>query len=160
MKHAIRITLAVAVLSVALGAGAIAAKDTSLTGTWTMTVEQHFGLKLQLAQRKSALTGTLDWPHGDPIALTGTFKGGTLKFAGDSKSEKENFTVHVESTGTLRADGTMAGTLNARFVDFNDAHEAVRTHNQEIPWTAERGEHGIVHFGRQTVPDGHGRKNE
>ena len=73
---------------------------------------------------------------------------GTLKFAGDSTGEKENFSVHVDSTGSLKADGTMAGTLKALFVDYNDAHEVTRKHDQEIPWTAERGEHGIVNFAR------------
>jgi hypothetical protein len=143
MKNAI---IAAAVLAVAaLGAGSVDAKEQSVTGTWTLTVE-HFGLKLELAQKKDAVTGTLDWPHGDPIKLTGAFTGGTLTFGGDSGGE--NFSVHIESTGTLKADGTMTGTLRARFVDFNDAHEVVRKRDQEIPWTAERGEHGIVHFPR------------
>jgi len=94
------------------------------------------------------VTGTLFWPHGDPIKLHGTFKGKKLTFTGDSSGEKENFTVHLDSTGTLKADGTMMGTLKALFVDLNEAHEVARKHDQEIPWTAERGEHGIVHFGR------------
>jgi hypothetical protein len=143
MKNAI---VAAAVIAVAaLGAGSVGAKEQSVTGTWTLTVE-HFGLKLELAQKKKAVTGTLDWPHGDPIKLTGAFTGATLTFAGDSGGE--NFSVHIDSTGTLKADGTMTGTLRARFVDFNDAHEVVRKRDQEIPWTAERGEHGIVHFPR------------
>jgi hypothetical protein len=140
--------LAVAMLGVTCGAGALHAKQQSLTGVWTMTVEQHFGLRLELTQTKNAIAGRLDWPHGDPIRLSGTFTGNTLTFAGDSKSEKENFTLHVESRGTLKADGTLSGTLHALFVDLDEAHEAVRKHDQEIPWTAERGEHDIVHFGR------------
>ena len=138
------IAAGVAVIA-ALGAGSVDAKGASVTGTWTLMVE-HFGLRLELAQKKNAVTGTLDWPHGDPIKLTGALTGDTLTFAGDSGGE--NFSVHVDSTGTLKADGTMTGTLNAHFVDFNDAHEVVRKHDQEIPWTAERGEHGIVHFPR------------
>jgi hypothetical protein len=141
MKRAI---VAAAVLT-ALGTHPVDAKGKSVTGTWTLTVE-HFGLKLQLLQKKNTVTGTLDWPHGDPIKLTGAFSGDTLTFAGDSGGE--NFTIHVESTGTLKADGTMAGTVEAHFVDFNDAHEVVRKRDQKIPWTAARGEHGIVHFGR------------
>jgi hypothetical protein len=139
-------TLAVAVLGVMLGAGAVSAKGKSLSGIWTMTVEQRFGLRLELAQDKNALTGRLDWPHGDPIKLVGAVKGAAVTFSGDSRGE--NFTVHVDSTGSLKADGTMAGTLKALFVDLNEAHEVIRKHDQEIPWTAERGEHGIVHFGR------------
>jgi hypothetical protein len=143
MKRAI---IAAALFAVAaLGAASIDAKENSVTGTWTLNVE-HIGLKLELVQKKSTVMGTLDWPHGDPIKLTGAFTGDELTFAGDSGGE--NFSVHVDSTGTLKADDTMSGTLNAHFVDFNDAHEVVRKRDQEIPWTAVRGEHGIVHFPR------------
>ncbi|HUK35282.1 MAG TPA: hypothetical protein VLV86_15305 [Vicinamibacterales bacterium] len=143
MKRAI---LAAVVFTVAsFAARAVDAKGKSLTGTWTFTVE-HFGLKLDLLQKKSTVTGTLDWPHGDPIKLIGKLTGDTLTFAGDSGGE--NFTVHIESTGALKADDTIAGTLKAHFVDFNDAHEVVRKRDQEIPWTAARGEHGIIHFPR------------
>jgi len=141
-----RARLAAAVFAVAaLGAGSVDAKGKSVTGTWTFTVE-HFGLKLELAQKKNTVTGRLDWPHGDPIKLAGALAGDTLTLAGDSGGE--NFSIHIDSTGTLKADGTMTGTLHAHFVDFNDAHEVVRKRDQEIPWTAERGEHGIVHFPR------------
>jgi hypothetical protein len=143
MKSAI--IAAAVVAGAALGAGSADAKGKSVTGTWTLTVE-HFGLRLQLAQKKETVTGTLDWPHGDPIKLTGALTGDTLRFAGDSGGE--NFSIHIDSTGTLEANGTMTGTLKAHFVDFNDAHEVVRQRDQEIPWTAERGDHGIVHFPR------------
>jgi hypothetical protein len=140
------VIVAAAVIAVAaLGAGSVDPKEQSVTGTWTLTVE-HFGLKLELAQKKKTITGTLDWPHGDPIKLIGAFTSDTLTFAGDSTGE--NFSIHIDSTGTLKADGTMTGTLKAHFVDFNDAHEVVRKRDQEIPWTAERGEHGVVHFPR------------
>jgi hypothetical protein len=129
----------------ALAADSLAAKGKSINGTWTLSVE-HIGLKLELLQKENEVTGTLDWPHGDPITLTGAITGDTLTFAGDSAGE--NFSIHIDSTGTLKADDTMAGTLKAHFVDFNDAHEVVRKHDQEIPWTAVRGEHGIVHFPR------------
>jgi hypothetical protein len=142
MKSAI---IAAAVIAVTLGAGSVDAKAKSVAGTWTLKVE-HLGLKLELAQKKSAVSGTLDWPHGDPIKLTGALTGDTLTFRGDSSGE--NFSVHIDATGTFKADGTIVGTLNAHFVDFNDAHEVVRKRDQEIPWTAERGEHGIVHFPR------------
>ena len=143
MKSAI---ISVVVFAVgALGAGVVDAKGKSVTGTWTLTVE-HFGLKLDLLQKRNTVTGTLDWPHGDPIKLTGGLTGDTLTFAGDSGGE--NFSIHIDSTGTFKADGTMMGTLKAHFVDFNDAQEVVRTRDQEIPWTAARGQHGIVHFPR------------
>jgi hypothetical protein len=141
-----RATIAAVVIAVAaLCAGPVDAKGESVTGIWTLTVER-VGLKLELTQKKNTVTGTLDWPHGDPIKLTGALTDDKLTFSGDSGGE--NFSVHIDSTGTLKADGTMTGMLRARFVDFNDAHEVTRKRDQEIPWTAERGEHGIVHFPR------------
>ena len=103
-------------------------------------------MKLTLLQKKNTITGTLDWPHGDPFKLTGGFTGDTLTFAGDSGGE--NFTIRIDSTGRLQADGTMTGVIKAHFIDFNDAHEVARQRDQEIPWTAVRGQHGIVHFPR------------
>jgi len=105
--------VAAAVIAAAsLGAGAAGAREQSVAGTWTFMVE-HFGLKLELAQKKNAVTGTLDWPHGDPIKLTGAFSGNTLTFGGDSTGE--NFSVRIDSTGTLEADGTLKGTLRTGF---------------------------------------------
>jgi hypothetical protein len=141
-----RLTIAAVVFAIAsLGAGPPGAKEKSVTGIWTLTVE-HIGLKLTLQQKKSTITGTLDWPHGDPIKLTGGFTRDTLTFAGDSSGD--NFTVRIDSTGKLQADGTITGVLKARFVDLNDSHEVVRQRDQEIPWTAVRGEHGIAQFPR------------
>jgi hypothetical protein len=39
-------------------------------------------------------------------------------------------------------DGAMTGVIKAHFVDFNDAREVVRQSDQEISWTAVRGQHG------------------
>lgn len=128
-----------------LSATPVNAKEKSIAGTWTLSVE-HLGLKMVLAQKNKSVTGTLDWPHGDPIKLSGAISGETLTFSGDSSGE--NFTVHIDSTGSLKADGTLAGALKAHFVEFNDAHEVVRQRDQAIPWTAMRGLHGVVHFPR------------
>ena len=92
------------------------------------------------------VAGTLDWPHGDPIKLTGAFTGDGLIFFGESAGD--NFSIHITATGSRKADGTLAGTLKVHFDEFNDAHEIVRVRNQEIPWTAARGLHGVVHFPR------------
>lgn len=135
-----RLTTATVVYAIAaLGTGSVDAKGKSVTGIWTLTVE-HVGVKLTLLQKKNTITGTLDWPHGDPIKLTGRFTGDTLLFAGDSGGD--NFTIQIDSTGRLQADGTMKGVLKAHFVDLNDAHEVVRQRDQEISWTAVRGQHG------------------
>lgn len=138
-------TLAVLVIGTALAAGSVDARQQSIAGTWTVSIE-HLGLKLVLAEERDVLTGTLDWPHGDPVKLTGLFAGETLVFSGDSAGE--NFTIHIDATGTRKADGTLTGTLKAHFDEFNDAHEVRRTRNQEIPWTAVRGLKNIVHFPR------------
>jgi hypothetical protein len=135
-----RLTIAAVVFAIAaLGTLAVDAKEKSVTGTWTLTVE-HVGMKLTLQQKKKAITGTLDWPHGDPIKLTGGFSGDTLTFAGESGGD--NFTIRIDSTGSLQADGTMKGVVKAHFVDLNDAHEVVRQTDQEISWVAVRGQHG------------------
>jgi hypothetical protein len=141
MKHSTLTVLVIASLAVA----SLAAKETSIAGTWTLSIER-IGVKLVLEQQKGAVTGTLDWPHGDPIKLTGAFTDERLTFVGDSAGE--NFTIYVSSTGSRIADGTLAGTLKVHFDEFNDAHEVVRVRNQEIPWTAVRGLHDVVHFPR------------
>ena len=141
MKHWRLAVLVIASVAVA----SLNAKETSIAGTWTLSVE-HLGVKLVLEQQKGAVTGTLDWPHGDPIKLTGAFTDETLIFFGESAGE--NFTIHINSTGSRKADGTLAGTLKAHFDEFNDAHQIVRVRNQEIPWTAVRGLHDVVHFPR------------
>ena len=121
------------------------AKDASIAGTWTLSVE-HLGVKLVFEQNKSAITGTLDWPHGDPIKLTGAFTDDTLTFFGESAGE--NFTIHIVSTGVRKADGTLAGSLKVHFDEFNDAHQLVRVRDQEIPWTAVRGLHNVLRIPR------------
>lgn len=141
IKRSISAVLVIAALAVV----SLDAEETSIAGTWTFSIE-HIGLKLVLEQKKGAITGTLDWPHGDPIKLTGAFAGDTLTFFGEAAGE--NFTIHINATGSRKADGTLAGTLKAHFDEFNDGHEIVRVRNQEIPWTARRGLHDIVHFPR------------
>jgi hypothetical protein len=140
------IVAALLIAGAALTARPVHARPQSLTGTWTFTVEQHFGMKLTLDQKKGIVTGTLDWPHGDPIKLTGLAADDTLVLSGDSAGD--NFTIHIDATGTRKADGTLAGTLKAHFDEFTDTHEIARVRNQEIPWTAARGLHDIMHFPR------------
>jgi hypothetical protein len=141
MKHSILTAFVIATLAGA----SVGAKDTSIAGTWTLTVER-LGLKLVLEEKKGAITGTLDWPHGDPLKLTGAVAGETLVLFGEGTGE--NFTVHLNTTGVRKADGTLAGTLTAHFDEFNDAHQVVRVRDQEIPWTATRGLHDVVDFPR------------
>lgn len=122
MTH--RITAALIFAGATLAAGTARAQQDSLAGDWTLSVE-HLGLKLVLDQKKSAVTGTLDWPHGDPLKLTGMFADDELVLSGDSTGE--DFSIHVDSTGTRKADGTLTGTLRAHFDEYNDTHQIVRT---------------------------------
>ena len=132
-------------LIASLAVATLDAKDASIAGTWTFSVE-HLGVKLVLEQNKGAVTGTLDWPHGDPVKLTGAFTDDRLMFFGESAGE--NFTMHIVSTGVRKADGTLAGTVKVHFDEFNDTHQLVRARNQEIPWTAVRGLHNVVRIPR------------
>jgi hypothetical protein len=136
---------ALVLASAVVVAGSVQAQQESIAGPWTFSVE-HIGLKLVLEQTKSTVSGTLDWPHGDPVKLTGMFADDALVLAGTS--DGENFDIHVDVTGVRKADGTLTGTLRAHFDEFDEAHKIVRTRNQEIPWTAVRGLHDIVHFPR------------
>lgn len=138
-------TFAVLIVGTAIAVGPVVAQQASIAGDWTLSIE-HLGLKLVLEQKKTIVTGTLDWPHGDPIKLTGLLGDDTLVFSGDSAGE--NFTIHIDATGTRKADGALAGTLKAHFDEFNDAKVIVRTRNQEIPWTAVRGLKNVVHIPR------------
>ena len=133
------------VLIASLAVAALDAKDASIAGTWTFSVE-HLGVKLVFEQNKSEITGTLDWPHGDPITLTGAFADDRLTFFGSSTGD--NFTIHIVSTGARKADGSLAGTLKVHFDAFNDAHQLVRVRDQEIPWTAVRGLHNVLRIPR------------
>lgn len=140
-----QLKVAILVLGVAVAVGSTEAKQLSIDGAWTFSIE-HIRLKLVLEEKGSAITGTLDWPHGDPLKLTGLLAGDRLVLSGDSAGE--NFTVHVDVTGARKVDGTLAGTLKAHFDEFNDAHAIVRARNQEIPWTAVRGLKDVMHFPR------------
>ena len=131
----------------AFAVGSVDAKQSSIAGAWTFTVE-HLGLKLVLDQQKSTVSGTLDWPHGDPVKLTGVFVDDTLIVSGTSIGEGGNFSVHIDARGVRKPDGTLSGTLKAHFDEFNDAHQIVRTRNQDIAWTAVRGLHNLSHFQR------------
>lgn len=141
MKQSILAALVIAIL---VGASP-GAKETSIAGTWTLSVER-LGVKLVLEDQKGAVTGTLDWPHGDPIKLTGAVAGDTLVFFGEGMGE--NFTMHLNATGVRKTDGTLAGLLKVHFDEFNDAHDLVRVRDQDIPWTASRGLHDVVRIPR------------
>ncbi len=77
-------------------AAAIPSAQETVTGTWTMTIES-LPMRFVLDQKDTAVTGTLDYPHGAPFKLVGAFKGGTLTFSSDTDSA-EHFSVHIDGT--------------------------------------------------------------
>ena len=132
-----RLLLTTVVIAIAtLAAVSVEEKQKTVAGDWTLTLTaEHFPLRLVLTQKGQTLGGMLDYPHGRPIPLTGTFRAGKITFSGDSGGE--NFTVHADATGSLAADGTLMGTINAHIVDLDDSQKLTRTHDQQS-WRGRR----------------------
>lgn len=129
-----RACIAAIVLGVSLCVGtSTRAAENPIGGRWTLTVET-LPLRLELSQDGRDVTGTLDYPHGAPFHLTGSFADGTLRFTGDSAGE--NFTIHITATARLIEDGSLAGRITAHIIDLDEHHNAVRTHDDEMTWTA------------------------
>jgi hypothetical protein len=130
-----RTITAIVVAAAVFATGAVEAKQKTIAGNWTLSVE-NLPLKLVLAQYRRAVTGTLDYPHGTPFRLTGAFNKDRLTFSG--RFTGDNFTVHIQAASLLNPDGSLTGTLNAHFIELNDADQVVRTKNQVMMWTAVR----------------------
>jgi hypothetical protein len=120
-----------------IAAPSIQAAQDTVAGNWTVNIE-NLSMRLVLAQTDTAVTGTLDYPHGAPFKLTGAYKSGTLTFRGDTDSALENFSMHIDAVGTLKADGSLEGTINAHFIERDDAGKVIRTRDQVIMWIAIR----------------------
>jgi len=115
-------------LTLAIGTGhcALHAQDhhlrsASLTGSWTLTIED-MSAPLVLAQEGAAITGTMGTPHGT-IRIAGEVADGALRFSGASE---EAPVIEVSARGTTKADGSLAGTMTVNVLDG------------ELPWTAVR----------------------
>ena len=120
----------------AIVAAAIPAAQETVTGTWTLTIER-LPMKLVLAEKDGNVTGTLDYPHGAPFKLSGSFVNGTLRVFSVTESQ-ENFSAHIDLAGAPKADGSLEGTIKAHFIERDDAQKVVRTRDQVIAWTATR----------------------
>ena len=86
----------------------------SVAGKWMMSV-QGMSLRLEMAQDGEKISGTLDSPHG-VIPLTGAFSKGMLTLAGASTEEHP---VQFAGTATLKADGSLAGSISANLMEMN-----------------------------------------
>jgi len=117
-----RTAVAVVLTILALAAGGHAAAAT-VTGTWTMTVEGgphgNATMGLVLKQDGTKVTGTFASGHSPDQAVSGELVDGVLKIetAGDSDHQ-------VSFRGTLKNDGSLAGTLSTPVGDMK--------------WTAQR----------------------
>lgn len=129
--------IVIALVMAALAAGSVEAKQKTVAGNWTMSIEA-LAMRFVLAQKGRVVTGTLDYPHGAPFQLTGAFKDGSLTFSGGSDSPRENFSVQIDAKGSLKPDGSLEGTLKAHFIERDDAQTVVRTRDQVMTWTAVR----------------------
>jgi hypothetical protein len=127
------------VAAIAINAGFFDASQKSVEGVWTMSAE-GMSLHLVLAQKGKKVTGTLQNPHGGTIALKGEFVGEQLTFSGSSDGTADGTGAHshplsgfavnahaiqVSATGTIRSDGSLAGSLTSNVGDM--AWTAVRT---------------------------------
>ena len=129
----------VMIVVMAMTASSLDAKQKSVAGTWTMSAE-GMSLRLVLAQKGKTVTGTLQNPHGGVIPVTGEFAGGQLTFSGSSDTPADGPGAHAEpapgfalsahpiqvsATGTVKADGSLAGSLTSNVGDMT--WTAVRT---------------------------------
>lgn len=87
------------------------AQQQTIAGTWQFRVDV-ISLRLVLEQKGKKITGTLQNPHGpDPIHIDGEFSDGKWTFTGWSKGGEWDY--KLSGTGTLQADGSMAGSLTS-----------------------------------------------
>jgi len=108
MRKAFAILFIVAIMMMA--AGSIYAKEKSVAGGWTVSV-QEMSLHLVLMQKGKNITGTLENPHGGLIPITGEFARGQIKFQG--KTQGGSVEIELSATGSVKADGSLAGNLTS-----------------------------------------------
>ena len=105
----------VIVMMTTMTAGSIYAKEKSVAGGWTVSV-QEMSLHLVLMQKGKNITGTLENPYGGLIPITGEFARGQIKFWG--KSQGGAVQIELSATGSVKADGSLAGNLTSNVGDM------------------------------------------
>ena len=119
-----RTAVAAVVAILALAVGGYAAADT-VTGTWTMTVEGgphgNATMGLVLKQEGTKVTGTFASGHAPDQAVSGELVDGVLKIETESNSDHQ-----VIFRGTLKSDGSLAGTLSTPVGDMKWTAQRVR----------------------------------
>jgi hypothetical protein len=84
----------------------------SIAGKWTMTITTQNGTQnpgLDFKQDGKKVTGTISGPQGD-LPITGEYADGKLTFG--ASIQTNNGEMQLAFAGTLKADGSLAGTLN------------------------------------------------
>lgn len=114
MRKAFAIFVIVAMM--AMTAGSIYAREKSVAGAWTVSV-QDMPLHLLLMQKGKNISGSLENPHGGVIPITGEFAGGQIKFWG--KSQGGSVQIELSATGSVKADGSLAGNLTSNVGDMD-----------------------------------------
>jgi hypothetical protein len=103
------------VLVMTMTSGSVYAKEKSVAGGWTVSV-QEMSLHLVLMQKGKNITGTLENPHGGLIPITGEFASGQIKFHG--KSQGGSLQIELSATGGVQTDGSLAGNLTSNVGDM------------------------------------------
>jgi len=112
----------VLVVVIAVSVIALDTDSTRVAGTWTFCVHDQ-SVSLVLSQDGKTVTGILQNPHGGPFHLKGEFVAGQLKLSGSSEGLDP---IAIFVTGAIKADGSLAGSLNS--------------HIGDMTWTAVRSE--------------------
>lgn len=111
-------------LSMAAGHCSMLAHQRDVAGTWMVAVDT-MSLRMELTQEGTTVGGTLTTPHG-MLRVNGEFVDPRLTFAGSIEGEPHS--LHMMATGTVQADGSLAGALTSDFGDM--AWTAVRAIGQ------------------------------
>jgi hypothetical protein len=86
---------------------AAAAWASDITGTWTGETDQGFSLSFAFKQDGTKLTGTVQGPQGDPIAISD----------GKVEGDKVSFTVTIEANGGMKI--SHEGTINGNEIKLS-----------------------------------------
>jgi len=112
------LTSVILILVIAFAVSPAGAMQKSIAGAWTLSAE-GLSLSLVLTQEGNdgtAVTGTLEDPHGGIIPLKGEFAGDRLTVSGSSDG---GHGFQVTLAGTIQRDGSLAGSLTSTIRDMS-----------------------------------------
>ena len=90
-------------------------------GKWAISVVNDQGpmsASMTLTQNGAKITGTFTNDHTGEAPVEGEFANGTLTFAIDVHGDSGS-AMHVDFTGKMKDDGTLAGTLKGPMGEMN-----------------------------------------